>query len=74
MEQLIIKIADKEKAKILSEILLALNFVNSVEKIDEKVTISEEEEDFFCLAGLWENRDLTAESLRQEAWKLEKRS
>jgi hypothetical protein len=73
MEQLIIKIADKEKAKMLSEILLALDFVSSVETIDEKVTISDDD-DFFCLAGLWKNRDLTAESLRQEAWKLEKNS
>lgn len=28
--------------------------------------------DFFELAGLWENKEITTESLRQEAWKRDK--
>ena len=31
----------------------------------------EETEDFFAIAGIWENREVTAETLRQKAWKEE---
>ncbi len=68
MEQLIVKVTNKEKAEMLSEILTALDFVNSVELILEQTTIPEEDEDFFSLAGVWENRDISIESIRQEAW------
>ncbi|MEN9566835.1 MAG: hypothetical protein RLZZ69_2031 [Cyanobacteriota bacterium] len=37
-----------------------------VESLDHK---GEESEDFFAIAGIWENREITAETLRQEAWK-----
>ena len=37
-----------------------------VESLDKK---GEESEDFFAIAGIWENREITAETLRQEAWK-----
>ena len=59
MEQLIIKVADKEKAQMLLAIISALDFVNSVEVIKDKTTISDDEEDFFSLAGLWETRNIT---------------
>ncbi|MTJ08962.1 hypothetical protein [Anabaena sp. UHCC 0204] len=68
MEQLIIKVADKEKAQMLLSIISALDFVNSVEVIEDKTIISDDEEDFFSLAGLWENRNISTESIRQEAW------
>ncbi|WP_245911994.1 hypothetical protein [Brunnivagina elsteri] len=61
--------ADKEKAEMLSKILSALDFVNSVELMEDKTTISNNEQDFFALAGLWENRDVTTESIRQKAWR-----
>jgi hypothetical protein len=71
MEQLIIKVADKEKAQMLLAIISALDFVNSVEVIEDKTIISDDEEDFFSLAGLWENRNITTESIRKEAWRRE---
>ncbi|MTJ51836.1 hypothetical protein FJR38_03650 [Anabaena sp. UHCC 0253] len=71
MEQLIIKVADKEKAQMLLSIISALDFVNSVEVIEDKTIISDDEEDFFSLAGLWENRNISTESIRQEAWRRE---
>ena len=71
MEQLIIKVADKEKAQMLLAIISALDFVNSVEVIKDKTTISDNEEDFFSLAGLWETRNITTESIRKEAWREE---
>jgi hypothetical protein len=71
MNQLIITIADQEKAKMLSEMLKALDFVISVETFEDNDN-TPQEKDFFNLAGLWENRDVSAESIRQEAWKTEK--
>ncbi len=35
----------------------------------EKQTDGEETEDFFAIAGIWEDREITAETLRQQAWK-----
>jgi len=68
MEQLIIQVKNKEKAKMLAEVLSALDFVSSVKIVKEKPATDERTEDFFSLAGLWENRNITAESIRQEAW------
>lgn len=68
MEQLIVKVVDKEKAEMLFKILSALDFVNSVEVMEDKGTI-DDEQDFFSLAGLWENRNVTTESIRQQAWR-----
>ncbi|MFK0731222.1 MAG: hypothetical protein ACFKPT_25750 [Gloeotrichia echinulata GP01] len=67
--QLIVRVSDKDKAEMLTKLLTSLDFVNSVEIIEDKPTISDDEEDFFSLAGLWENRDITTESIRQEAWR-----
>lgn len=69
IEQLIVQVADKEKAEMLFKILSALDFVNSVEVMEDKATISDNEQDFCSLAGLWENRNLTAESIRQQTWR-----
>ncbi|MEM9273759.1 MAG: DUF2281 domain-containing protein [Cyanobacteria bacterium P01_F01_bin.143] len=43
-----------------------VQFVESLEKKEE------ESEDFFAIAGIWENRKITAETLRQQAWKEQK--
>jgi len=39
-----------------------------VEVIKKTAVTSERKEDFFALAGLWENRNITDKSIRQEAW------
>jgi hypothetical protein len=71
VQQLIIQIADKEKAQMLLKLISALDFVNSVEVIEDNTNISDDEQDFFSLAGIWENRNITTESIRQEAWRQE---
>jgi hypothetical protein len=38
----------------------------------DKATISDGEQDFFSLAGMWENRNVTTESIRQKAWREDK--
>ena len=58
MEQLVIQVTDKEKAKLLYEILSALDFVNAIkstELVSNELQPSSQEqpEDFFSCAGLW---------------------
>lgn len=40
-------------------------FLQLIEALEEK---PEESEDFFAIAGIWSNREMTAKTLRQEAW------
>jgi hypothetical protein len=53
---------------MLSKLLTALDFVNSVEIQEQNQTKIDNEQDFFALAGLWDNRTITAETIRQKAW------
>ncbi|WP_353932796.1 hypothetical protein WJM97_09480 [Okeanomitos corallinicola TIOX110] len=71
MQQLIIQVADKEKAEMLLKIISALDFVNSVEVVEDNTNIADNQQDFFALAGMWENRNITTESIRQQAWRTE---
>jgi len=67
MEQITIHITNKEKADLLLRLLRSLDFIDVVEVEDHKVT-KEAEADFFALAGIWQGRDITQDSLRQTAW------
>ncbi|MGK7933680.1 MAG: hypothetical protein AB4041_19925 [Microcystaceae cyanobacterium] len=70
MKQLVIQITDTEKAEMLSKILASLDFVEAVKITEDQPITSETEEDFFALAGLWENREnLSIDTIRQTAWK-----
>lgn len=73
MEQIIVQIRDKAKAKALFEMLTALDFVDSVqtsvtEAAEADSTAHEDQLDFFSLAGLWQDREVTLDSIRQKAW------
>ena len=68
MKQLIVEVVDTDKAEMLSRLLTALDFVNSVEIQEQSQTKIDNEQDFFSLAGLWDNRTITTETIRQEAW------
>lgn len=72
MEQVVVQVRDKGKAKALFELLAALDFVDSVktsatEEVEVKAAVGEEAADFFSLAGLWQDREITLESIRQKA-------
>lgn len=74
MEQIVIQITDREKAQLLYQFLSALDFVNSITKVEldmsvNRVSSTEKPEDFFSFAGLWANREnLNIHSIRQQAW------
>jgi len=65
MEQISLSIKDERKTKFLIDLLKQLDFVEiSLEKKDIK-----KKYDFFKSAGLWKNRDMNCNSLREKAWK-----
>jgi hypothetical protein len=72
MEKISVYVKDKEKAQMLSELLMALDFVESVNTASEETgptsTPVAELSDFFALAGLWEGREITLNSIRRQAW------
>ena len=70
MEQIVIQVRDKEKAKMLLELLAALDFVHSVKTrhAETETESLDEPLDFFALAGIWQDRDVSQESIRKEAW------
>ena len=67
MEQITIRVQNKEKARLLFDLLRSLDFVEAIETTDAP-TKEERDEDFFALAGLWAKRDITQDNLRQKAW------
>ena len=73
MERILIQINNKEKAKMLLELLESLDFVEFIEaKAEEDLEVNNishaDQTDFFALAGLWEGRNITLESVRRQAW------
>ena len=77
MEQIVLQIQNKDKARLLLELLSALDFVDIVrahhlpspeEQLDKPTSDAQIDDDFFALAGIWAGRDITIESLRQQAW------
>jgi hypothetical protein len=70
MEQITIRIRDRKKARTLINFLKSLDFVETVtekELSDELGTVNEENE-FFAMAGLWEGRDISLKTIREQAW------
>ncbi|MBF0379277.1 MAG: hypothetical protein HQK72_17615 [Desulfamplus sp.] len=74
--EVIVKIDDHEKALKFMEFLTALDFVkgiktfdNSHQKTVKQTSGTEICDNFFSLAGLWENRNITIENLRKQAWR-----
>lgn len=72
MEQIVIQITDREKAQLLYQLIGALDFVNTITKVELDMplsSVSSTETDFFEFAGLWANREnIDIHSLRQKAW------
>jgi hypothetical protein len=77
MQQIIIEVTDEAKARILVELLGVLDFVHRVRtrenNTDMSAPVSKVTSDFFSLAGLWASRDVSLESIRQQAWHRQQR-
>ena len=59
-----------QQNKVISFIQsLELKYNRQPKNNDPKIN-SNQEQDFFEIAGIWENKDITAESLRLKAWSL----
>ena len=71
MEQISILIKDRKKAIVLRKFLKTLDYVENISSIalpepPDKSNVNETS--FFALAGIWAGRDITQESLRNQAW------
>lgn len=67
MEQITIHINNREKARLLLELLDSLDFIDLVEVKHQRAS-EQDEAEFFALAGIWQGRDISQESLRNSAW------
>jgi hypothetical protein len=72
MEQIVIQINDKKKAQALMNFLKALDFIENITASDlsalKPKSKTASEQDFFSMAGVWADRDVTLESIRKKAW------
>jgi len=73
MEEIVVQIKDKDKVRLLTDLLQALDFVDSVwvaHKPRGKRTPKrpKQADDFFTYAGIWADREITLSSLRSKAW------
>ena len=68
MERITLTIRDSKRKNFLLELLTQFDFVEVHEDKEKKVS----KYDFFSSAGLWKNRDIRADQLRKQAWKLTK--
>ena len=75
MKTITITVEDQENAHLLAALAKQLSFVRSV-----KISGAEppaaiptgkftSEEEFLELVGLWKDRDVTAETIREKAWR-----
>ena len=65
MEKIILTIKDSRKKSFFLELLRQFDFIE-IQKATEKKT---DQYNFFDSAGLWKGRDITANQLREQAWK-----
>ena len=70
MEQITIQISDRRKARALRDFLKSLDYVEKITIANLRIPASArtKKSDFFAMSGIWADRDLTLETLRQNAW------
>ena len=68
MKRIEIRVRNEQKAKALLEFLRSLDFVELTETNEGQSDKRVDNEAFFALAGIWEGRDDTLDSIRHEAW------
>ncbi len=71
MEKFIIKLKDYSKRDFLLELLSQLDFIELKVKMEEEQDAVENHDyDFFQSAGLLANRNIDADQLRKQAWRI----
>lgn len=70
MEQVVVEVSDKAKARLLVELLSSMDFVESVTTSHQKSARKQMSKpvDFFSLAGIWADREVDIDSIRRKAW------
>ncbi|MEI6290139.1 MAG: hypothetical protein WCP19_06870 [Chloroflexota bacterium] len=71
MEQITIHLRDKKKAGALLKFLKTLDYIENIVMSDYPSTdhaATDENDAFYDLAGIWKGRDISQDSLRQQAW------
>lgn len=64
MQKIILKVKDENKLNFLLELLNQFNFIEIEQPVEKS-----KDYDLFASAGIWKNRDITAEQIRGKAWK-----
>lgn len=59
--------AQKTLAEVAHEFAGCLD--SDIDDLSYNPQKSPEAEDFFAIAGIWENRDINVDSIRQQAWR-----
>jgi hypothetical protein len=71
MEQITIRIKDRQKAQTLIDFLKSLDFIEAIIETESSSVIASDtsnEKEFFAMAGLWEGRDISLNTIREQAW------
>ncbi len=65
MEKIILTIKDNKRKNFFLELLKQFDYIEVQKTVDKK----NREYDLFASAGLWKNRKITTDQLREQAWK-----
>jgi len=68
MQIISVEILNPQSLKLLRE-LEALHIIRLITRKVNKAEKPKKESGFFLSAGIWKDREISAESLRKEAWK-----
>ncbi len=69
MEIVTLKIKDKSKFRQFLDFIKDLDYVEVLKKeTSSRKNDTLSDDNFFALAGMWENRDINANKLRSNAW------
>jgi hypothetical protein len=68
MKTVTLKIKDKSKFQHFLTFIEDLDYIEVLKQKSDTKKSATSEDNFFALAGMWKNRDISAEDLRSKAW------
>jgi hypothetical protein len=75
MKTIKITVESEEAARSLIDIVRDLDFVTSIESLDDNSPTNvlkgnfASENEFFAMCGFWKDREIAAEVIREQAWR-----